>query len=97
MKPAPPVTRILFIASLHFGQRGAGAEESLVLVLEGHGERAERRGIEARRRIHADVMNLPSESVRLATVALAMLPILVVYPFLQRYFIKGVMLGAIKG
>ena len=44
-----------------------------------------------------DVMNLPSESVRLATVVLAMLPILVVYPFLQRYFIKGVMLGAIKG
>ena len=44
-----------------------------------------------------DVMNMPSESVRLATVVLAMLPILLVYPFLQRYFIKGVMLGAIKG
>lgn len=41
--------------------------------------------------------DLPSETIRLATVVLAMLPILVVYPFLQRYFMKGVMLGSIKG
>jgi putative aldouronate transport system permease protein len=40
---------------------------------------------------------IPSETVRLATVVLAMLPILMVYPFVQRYFIKGVMLGSIKG
>jgi putative aldouronate transport system permease protein len=41
--------------------------------------------------------SLPSETIRLATVVLAMLPILVVYPFLQRYFMKGVMLGSVKG
>ena len=40
---------------------------------------------------------LPQETVRLASVVLAMLPILVVYPFLQRHFAKGVMLGSIKG
>ena len=39
----------------------------------------------------------PTETVRLATVVLAMLPILCVYPFVQRYFIKGVMLGSVKG
>lgn len=40
---------------------------------------------------------MPSEVVRSATVMVAVLPILVVYPFLQRYFVKGVMLGSIKG
>ncbi|GHU17415.1 putative ABC transporter permease protein YtcP [Spirochaetia bacterium] len=40
---------------------------------------------------------LPSETVRLATVVLAMLPIMAVYPFVQRYFVKGVMIGSVKG
>jgi putative aldouronate transport system permease protein len=37
------------------------------------------------------------ESVKMATVIVATVPILIVYPFLQRYFAKGVMIGAIKG
>jgi putative aldouronate transport system permease protein len=45
----------------------------------------------------ADLLNLPSETVRMATVVLAMLPIMAVYPFVQRHFIKGAMLGSIKG
>lgn len=44
-----------------------------------------------------DVFNIPSETLRLATVMLAMLPILIVYPFVQKYFVKGVMLGSVKG
>ncbi|MDR3121612.1 MAG: hypothetical protein LBU58_09840 [Clostridiales bacterium] len=44
-----------------------------------------------------DVFNIPSETLRLATVILAMLPILVIYPFVQKYFVKGVMLGSVKG
>lgn len=47
--------------------------------------------------VEGDEMAPPSETVRLATVVLAMLPILCVYPFVQRYFIKGVMLGSVKG
>jgi len=39
----------------------------------------------------------PSETVRSASVFLAILPILFVYPFLQKHFAKGVMLGSIKG
>ncbi|TDF95206.1 carbohydrate ABC transporter permease [Paenibacillus piri] len=40
---------------------------------------------------------LPQETIRLAAVVVAMLPILVVYPFLQKYFAKGVLLGSVKG
>jgi putative aldouronate transport system permease protein len=39
----------------------------------------------------------PQETIKMATVVLTMLPILLVYPFLQKYFAKGVMLGSIKG
>lgn len=42
------------------------------------------------------MMNIPKESIRSATVILAALPILCVYPFLQRHFVKGVVLGAVK-
>ena len=40
---------------------------------------------------------LIAQSVQMAVVIVAILPILVVYPFLQRYFTKGVLTGAIKG
>jgi len=36
-------------------------------------------------------------SMRSAVTVVASVPILVVYPFLQKYFVKGVMLGAVKG
>ncbi|GAA5345069.1 carbohydrate ABC transporter membrane protein 2 (CUT1 family) [Planifilum fimeticola] len=38
----------------------------------------------------------PPETVQMAAILLATLPILFVYPFLQRYFVKGVMLGSVK-
>ena len=37
-----------------------------------------------------------SEGLKAAAVMVTMLPIMMVYPFLQRYFVKGVMIGAIK-
>ncbi|MEA4890089.1 MAG: carbohydrate ABC transporter permease [Clostridiaceae bacterium] len=37
-----------------------------------------------------------SEGIKSASVILTMLPIMMVYPFLQKYFIKGVMIGAVK-
>jgi putative aldouronate transport system permease protein len=39
----------------------------------------------------------PMEVLRMATIIVTVLPIALVYPFLQRYFVKGVMIGAIKG
>ena len=38
-----------------------------------------------------------SQSVKMATVVVTMVPIMCVYPFMQRYFIKGIMIGAVKG
>jgi putative aldouronate transport system permease protein len=35
--------------------------------------------------------------VRSSTMVLSMIPILVVYPFLQKYFVKGIMVGSLKG
>jgi putative aldouronate transport system permease protein len=36
-------------------------------------------------------------SIRMATMIVAVTPIMLVYPFLQKYFVKGIMLGAVKG
>jgi putative aldouronate transport system permease protein len=42
-------------------------------------------------------MDFISETLKYATICVATLPILILYPFLQKYFTKGVMVGAIKG
>jgi ABC-type glycerol-3-phosphate transport system permease component len=39
----------------------------------------------------------PLQSIQMAVVVVAMIPILLVYPFLQRYFTRGVLSGAVKG
>ena len=43
------------------------------------------------------LQHITPETIQMAVVVLATVPILVVYPFLQRYFTKGVLTGAIKG
>ena len=43
------------------------------------------------------LMQIPQVSIRMAIAFVAILPILLVYPFLQKYFAKGVMVGAVKG
>lgn len=37
------------------------------------------------------------ESLKFATIMVSTLPILIVYPFIQKYFVKGAMIGAVKG
>lgn len=44
-----------------------------------------------------DLASSLSESIESATIIFATLPILCVYPFVQRYFVKGVTMGAVKG
>ncbi len=38
-----------------------------------------------------------AESLKMACIVVGTIPILIVYPWLQKYFVKGVMLGAVKG
>jgi putative aldouronate transport system permease protein len=42
-------------------------------------------------------MNILAVNFKYAAIIIAVVPILVVYPFLQKYFTKGVMVGAVKG
>lgn len=44
-----------------------------------------------------DLSNLPSTTIRMAIAVVAILPILCVYPFFQKYFAKGITLGSVKG
>jgi len=38
-----------------------------------------------------------SETIQFATIVVATVPVLCIYPFIQKYFVKGVMVGAVKG
>ena len=38
-----------------------------------------------------------SKTIKYAIIIIATIPILCIYPFLQRYFVKGMMIGAVKG
>ena len=38
-----------------------------------------------------------AETVKYALIVVASLPLLVIYPFVQKYFVKGVMIGSVKG
>lgn len=42
-------------------------------------------------------MDFPSESLKLAMTVIATGPIILLYPFLQKYFVKGITIGAVKG
>lgn len=42
-------------------------------------------------------VNLPSEALKAAAIIFGTIPILLVYPWLQRYFVSGMMIGAVKG
>jgi putative aldouronate transport system permease protein len=42
-------------------------------------------------------IKIPMDSLQMAAIIITSLPIMAVYPFLQKYFAKGVMVGSIKG
>jgi putative aldouronate transport system permease protein len=42
-------------------------------------------------------LNAPVETVKMALIVVTVAPIIMIYPFLQKYFVKGVLVGSIKG
>ncbi|MDR2657668.1 MAG: carbohydrate ABC transporter permease [Oscillospiraceae bacterium] len=42
-------------------------------------------------------LQMNTETIKAATVMVATIPILIVYPFIQKYFVKGIMIGSLKG
>jgi len=47
--------------------------------------------------MYESLQRMSVESIRMAMTIIVIIPIIIVYPFMQRYFIKGIMVGAIKG
>ena len=43
------------------------------------------------------LQNISDRTVRCAQIFMGMLPVLVVYPFVQKYFVSGITIGAVKG
>lgn len=44
-----------------------------------------------------DQVNQFAEAIKYATIVLTTVPVMCIYPFIQKYFVKGVMIGAVKG
>ena len=47
--------------------------------------------------VDTEAENLVADTIKFAVIVVAVLPILCVYPFVQKYFVKGVMVGSVKG
>ena len=46
---------------------------------------------------NADEMYKIAQQIKFAVIVVSSLPVLILYPFLQKYFVKGVMIGSVKG
>lgn len=43
------------------------------------------------------VANMPSNSLKMAMAIVAVAPVILLYPFVQKYFVRGITIGAVKG
>lgn len=46
---------------------------------------------------NVDVGKLPSVGIRMAIAVVGIIPVLIIYPFFQKYFVKGIVVGGVKG
>ena len=47
--------------------------------------------------INIEMGTLPSVSIRMAIAVVAVIPVMIVYPFIQKSFVKGIVIGGVKG
>ncbi len=45
----------------------------------------------------SNISSIPSVSIRMAIAVLGIIPIMIIFPFFQKYFVKGMTIGAVKG
>ncbi|HOJ10619.1 MAG TPA: carbohydrate ABC transporter permease [Clostridiales bacterium] len=72
----------------------------LQLILYEYLQEAQRLSDRIREGIESGVkvdVSLTPDAIRMTVTAVITIPILLVYPFMQRYFVKGIMIGAVKG
>jgi putative aldouronate transport system permease protein len=54
--------------------------------------------MESYKELSEDLTLLPAtQSLKAATIIVVIIPIILIYPFLQKYFMNGMMVGAVKG
>ena len=47
--------------------------------------------------VNIEMGTLPSVSIRMAIAVVAVIPVMIVYPFIQKSFVKGIVIGGVKG
>lgn len=79
-----------FDALLYGGRKLETLQQYLVKSIQSASVNAKAAGF-------VSTQGISSTSVRLTTMVITAFPIVIAYPFLQRYFVKGVMIGSLKG
>ena len=78
-------------AKLYVTERGLYPLQMKLYEIITQSQAASQQGLNA-----AIEISTTSKGIQLATIVLTTVPILVIYPMVQRYFVSGMMLGAVK-
>lgn len=79
-------------------ERGGGHLYTITIILNNINENIQilMQNASSAAQMGISLSKLPSTTIRMAIAAIGILPILVMYPFFQRYFVKGITLGGVK-
>ena len=80
----------------YLSQRQGSQYYTIQLLLNQINENVQFLAQNASKMAGVQVGSLPTTTVRMAIAVIGILPVLIVYPFLQKYFVKGITLGAVK-
>lgn len=92
-----------FTANIYINQETLKPMQSVLLSIINEAAYAEKIAASAGGGIGVDLGNIGKgketnvRSITMATMIITIIPVLIVYPFIQRYFMKGIMIGSIKG
>ncbi|MFR6470441.1 MAG: carbohydrate ABC transporter permease, partial [Lachnospiraceae bacterium] len=80
----------------YLSQREGGTYYTIQILLNQINENVQFLAKNASQMGITSVGSLPTTTVRMAIAVIGILPVLIVYPFLQKYFVKGITMGAVK-